>query len=376
LDKDRLDPWGTSSIKDYSRLQSEFGIEPVAPLLSRLKRPSPHMSRGIDFGQRDLGRVLDALGSNKPYAVMSGIKPDGAFHLGNKMTADDMIYFQSLSKKSTVYYAIADVEAYADNGLSFGETSKTAIRNVADILALGLDPDRAVVYKQSEEMRVMRLSMIFSRGVTNNMLKAIYGERQIGLYLSALVQAGDILMPQLPEFGGPKPVLVPVGADQDPHIRLSRDLASRYGSEFKFVPPSAIYHRLELALTGGYKMSKRVPESGFTLDDSSAEASKRVRVAFTGGRNTVEEQRRLGGRPDICPVFDLYRFHFATDDEHVRRVHYECEEGIRLCGDCKQEAIGLVKSFLEGHHKKRDSLMNDAKDLLARSKSYLTSTGR
>ena len=376
MDKDRLDPWGTSSIKDYSRLQSEFGIEPVAPLLSRLKRPSPHMSRGIDFGQRDLGRVLDALGSNKPYAVMSGIKPDGAFHLGNKMTADDMIYFQSLSKKSTVYYAIADVEAYADNGLSFGETSKTAIRNVADILALGLDPDRAVVYKQSEEMRVMRLSMIFSRGVTNNMLKAIYGERQIGLYLSALVQAGDILMPQLPEFGGPKPVLVPVGADQDPHIRLSRDLASRYGSEFKFVPPSAIYHRLELALTGGYKMSKRVPESGFTLDDSSAEASKRVRVAFTGGRNTVEEQRRLGGRPDICPVFDLYRFHFATDDEHVRRVHYECEEGIRLCGDCKQEAIGLVKSFLEGHHKKRDSLMNDAKDLLARSKSYLTSTGR
>jgi len=376
LDKDRLDPWGTSSIKDYSRLQSEFGIEPVAPLLSRLKRPSPHMSRGIDFGQRDLERVLDALENNKPYAVMSGIKPDGAFHLGNKMTADDMIYFQSLSKKSTVYYAIADVEAYADNGLSFGETSKTAIRNVADILALGLDPDRAVVYKQSEEMRVMRLSAIFSRGVTNNMLKAIYGERQIGLYLSALVQAGDILMPQLPEFGGPKPVLVPVGADQDPHIRLSRDLASRYGSEFKFVPPSAIYHRLELALTGGYKMSKRVPESGFTLDDSSAEASKRVRVAFTGGRDTVVEQRRLGGRPEICPVFDLYRFHFATDDEHVRRVHYECEEGIRLCGECKQEAIGLVKSFLEGHHKKRDSLMNDAKDLLARSKSYLTSTGR
>jgi len=376
LDKDRLDPWGASSIKDYSRLQSEFGIEPMAPLLSRFKSPSPHISRGIDFGHRDLGRVLDAMDNNKPYAVMSGIKPDGAFHLGNKMTADDMIFFQSLSKKATVFYAIADVEAYADNGLSFNETSKTAVRNVADILALGLDPDRAVVYKQSEEMRVMRLSTIFSRGVTNNMLKAIYGDRQIGLYMSALVQAGDILMPQLPEFGGPKPVLVPVGADQDPHIRLSRDLADRYRSEFKFVPPSAIYHRLEFALTGGYKMSKRMPESGFTLDDSAVEASKRVRIAFTGGRDTVEEQRRLGGRPDICPVFDLYRFHFARDDGHVERVHYECAEGIRLCGECKQEAIGLVKSFLENHHKKRDSLMDDARDLLARSRSYLESTGK
>jgi tryptophanyl-tRNA synthetase len=376
LEKDTLDPWGTSSIKDYSRLQSEFGIAPVAPLVSRFKNPSTHIRRGIDFGQRDLGRVLDAVDNNKPYAIMSGIKPDGAFHLGNKMTADDMIYFQSLSKKATVFYAIADVEAYADNGLSFAETSKTAIRNVADILALGLDPDHAVVYKQSEEMRVMRMSMIFSRGVTNNMLRAIYGERQIGLYLSALVQAGDILMPQLPDFGGPKPVLVPVGADQDPHIRLSRDLADRYRGEFGFLPPSAIYHRLEFALTGGYKMSKRVPESGFTLDDTPTEASKRVRIAFTGGRDTIEEQRRLGGRADICPIYDLYRFHFAKDDEHVKLVYNECTKGIRLCGECKQEAAGLVKSFLETHHKKRDSMMGDAKELMTKSRNYLTSAGK
>jgi len=376
LEKDTLDPWGTSSIKDYSRLQSEFGIAPVAPLVSRFRNPSPHIRRGIDFGQRDLGRVLDAVDNNKPYAIMSGIKPDGAFHLGNKMTADDMVYFQSLSKKATVFYAIADVEAYADNGLSFAETAKTAIRNVADILALGLDPDHAVVYKQSEEMRVMRMSTIFSRGVTNNMLRAIYGERQIGLYLSALVQAGDILMPQLPDLGGPKPVLVPVGADQDPHIRLSRDLSDRYHSEFGFVPPSAIYHRLEFALTGGYKMSKRVPESGFTLDDTPTEASKRVRAAFTGGRDTTEEQRRLGGRADICPVYDLYQFHFARDDEHVKRVYNECTKGIRLCGECKQEAAGLVKSFLEAHHRKRDSMMGEAKELMAKSRSYLTSTGK
>jgi tryptophanyl-tRNA synthetase len=375
LEKDTLDPWGTSSVKDYARLQSEFGIEPIAPLIPRFKNPSPHISRGIDFGQRDLAKVLDAVDSHKPFAVMSGIKPDGVFHLGNKMTADDMVYFQSLSKEATVYYAVADVEAYADNGLSYEESSKMAVRNVADILALGLDPDRAVVYKQSEEMRVMRMSTIFSRGVTNNMLKAIYGERQIGLYMSALIQAGDILMPQLPEFGGPKPVLVPVGADQDPHIRLSRDLAARYRPDFGFIPPSAVYHRLELSLTGGQKMSKRIPESGFTLDDSPAEASRRVRAAFTGGRDTVEEQRRLGGRPDICPIFDLYRFHFARDDEHNDRVHHECEKGIRLCGECKDEVIGLMKGFLVEHHKKRESMMGDAKELLVKSRKYLSSAG-
>ena len=376
VDKERLDPWGTGAVKDYSRLQSEFGIEPVAPLLPRFKKPSPHLSRGIDFGQRDLGRILDAVDKNKPYAVMSGIKPTGDFHLGTKMTADDMVYFQSLSKKGTVFYAIADVEAYADNGLSFELTSKIATRNVADILALGLDPDRAVVYLQSEELKVMQLGTVFSRGVTNNMLRAIYGERQIGLYLAALFQAGDILMPQLEDLGGPKPVLVPVGADQDPHIRLARDLAARYHDEYGFIPPSAVYHRLMLGLGGSDKMSKRSADSLLTLDDTPRDATQKISNAFTGGRDTVEEQRRLGARADICPVYDLYRFHFAKDDEHVERVYHECTKGIRLCGECKQEVIGLVKTFLESHHKKRDSLVGDAKELMVKSRNYLNSAGK
>ncbi len=376
VDKERLDPWGTSTVKDYSRLQSEFGIEPVAPLLPRFKNPSPHLSRGIDFGQRDLGRILDAVDKNTPYAVMSGIKPTGDFHLGTKMTADDMVYFQSLSKKGTVFYAVADVEAYADNGLSFEQTSKIATRNVADILALGLDPDRAVVYLQSEELKVMQLGTVFSRAVTNNMLRAIYGERQIGLYLAALFQVGDILMPQLEELGGPKPVLVPVGADQDPHIRLARDLAARYHDEYGFIPPSAVYHRLMLGLGGSDKMSKRSTDSLLTLDDTPRDATQKISHAFTGGRDTVEEQRRLGARADICPVYDLYRFHFAKDDEHVKRVYHECTKGIRLCGECKEEAIGLVKTFLEGHHKKRDSLMGDAKELMMKSRNYLNSAGK
>jgi len=375
-EQQRLDPWGSGVVKDYDRLQSEFGIEGVDRLLPRFKRLSPHLSRGIDFGQRDLGRILDAVDSNKPFAVMSGIKPDGTFHLGNKMTADDMVFFQSLSRKATVFYAIADVEAYCDNGISFQESSKMAVQNVADILALGLDPERTVAYMQSEEMRVMRLMTIFSRGITNNMLRAIYGERPIGLYISALVQAGDILMPQLEEFGGPKPVLVPVGADQDPHIRLTRDLAARYHDEFGFIPPSSIYHRLEMALTGGFKMSKRDASSGFTLDEDPRSAAKKVMAAFTGGRATVEEQRRLGAEADKCPVYDLYRFHFAVDDEHVKRVYNECTGGIRLCGECKEEAASLVKKYLEAHQKKRIQLLGDARELLTKNRRYLASAGK
>ncbi|MDG6921021.1 MAG: tryptophan--tRNA ligase [Nitrososphaerota archaeon] len=376
MENERLDPWGNSAVDNYERLRSEFGIEPLKPLLTRFKHPSLHIRRGIDFGQRDLGRVLDAVDSNKSFAVMSGIKPTGVFHLGTKMTADDMVYFQTLSKKATVFYAIADVEAFNDNGLSFQQSSKIAIQNVADILALGLDPERAVVYKQSQEIRVMRMATIFSKAVTNNMLRAIYGERQVGLYLSALIQAGDILMPQLPEFGGPKPVVVPVGADQDPHIRLSRDLANSYREDFGFIPPSAIYHRLIRSLDGSTKMSKRSSNSSFALDEDPSSAAKKVMSGLTGGRPTVEEQRRIGGEAEKCPIYDLYLFHFAAEDEYAKRVYDECYGGIRMCGECKQELAGIVKKYLEEHRRKRDSLMKDAEELLEKSRKSLDSMPR
>jgi len=371
VEEDRLDPWGEGHISNYERLHQEFGIERLDSVLPRLSKPSLHMRRKIDFGHRDLGRIVEATEKDKPFAVMSGIKPSGDFHLGTKMTADDMIYFQSLSKRATVYYCIADVEAYNDNGISFAESSKTAIRNTADILALGLDPERAVVYRQSEEIRVMRLSTIFSSSVTNNMLRAIYGERQIGLYLSALIQVGDILMPQLPEFGGPKPVVVPVGADQDPHIRLARDLANAYKGDFGFIPPSSVYHRLNRGLDGSPKMSKRNPGSSFSLEDQPNLAAKTIMSAFTGGRASIEEQRKLGGEADKCPVYDLYLFHFAVEDDYARRVYDECYKGVRMCGECKQELADLVKKYLAEHRRKRESLMKDAEELLKTSKKRL-----
>ena len=320
---DSLDPWGETSVKNYDRLYSEFGIGRLDELIPPSGRPSLHMRRGIDFGQRDLSKVLDAVDGDRPFAVMSGIKPTGVFHLGTKMTADDMIYFQSLSKRATVFYTIADVEAYNDNGLSFVESSKIAIQNVADILALGLDPEHAIVYKQSEEIRVMRLATIFSRGVTNNMLKAIYGERQVGLYLSALIQAGDILMPQLPEFGGPKPVLVPVGADQDPHIRLARDLANRFHDDFGFVAPSSIYHKLIKSLDGGTRCRSGTglvvhPRRGPFL--RRPEGHGRVHRRKADDRRAEEDRRRGGKVPRLRPLSLPLRPRRRVREEGLRRM--------------------------------------------------------
>jgi tryptophanyl-tRNA synthetase len=371
MSQPELDPWGTTDIKDYDRLYEEFGISPMTEELSGSLKANRYVNRKFIFGHRELQRIVDAVSSGKPYAVMSGIKPTGPFHLGSKVTAEEIIFFQSLSKKSTAFYAIADVEAYCDNGMSMAESSKMAVINAADLLALGLDPSRAVIYKQSDSLAVQDLAFIFSRDATFNTLKAIYGERPIGLYLSAFVQAGDILLPQTKIFGGPKPVLVPVGADQDPHIRLTRDIAQKHSADMGLVPPSAIYHKLVRSLKGDTKMSKRDPMSMITLSDTPKEAHKKILAAFTGGRATVEEQRRLGANPNICPVYDLYLYHFVDDDKVVKTVFDECTSGARLCGECKLQAATYVEAFLQKHQEKRQKMKAKAEELLERSRPFV-----
>ncbi|MEM2463987.1 MAG: tryptophan--tRNA ligase [Candidatus Bathyarchaeia archaeon] len=357
-----LDPFGATVIEDYEKLFTEFGIQPLKPLLPEIPNPFMAMRRGVIFGHRDIERIIEAMKSGRDFAVMSGIKPTGEFHLGTLMTAREIIYFQQ--QGATAFYCVADIEAYEDNGISFEESEKIAVNNVADLLALGFDPKRGYIYRQSREERVKDLAIIFSRGVTLATIKAIYGERHMGLYLSALIQAGDILMPQLEDFGGPKPTVVPVGIDQDPHLRFTRDLADKFYSKYRFIPPSSTYHRLIRALDGSYKMSKRDPMSYFTLDEDPESIKKKIFNAFTGGRPTAEEQRKLGGNPGTCPIFDLYLFHFLEDDKDVIELYNNCKCGNILCGEDKARLAKIVTEFVKDHQRKKRQCMDRAIEIL------------
>jgi tryptophanyl-tRNA synthetase len=357
-----LDPWGTTVVEDYNHLYEEFGIQKFKPLLSKIPNPSMYMRRGIIFGHRDFDRVLETMTQGGDFAVMSGIKPTGDFHLGTLMTARQIIYFQQQGAQA--FYAIADIEAYEDNRLPFKETEKLAIGNVADLLALGFDPKKGYIYRQYKEQRVRDLAIHFGAGVTLATMKAIYGERHIGLYLSALVQAGDILMPQLKDFGGPKPTVVPVGVDQDAHLRLTRDLANKFRRKFKFVPPSSTCHKILKGLDGSPKMSKRNPMSYFTLNETPQAIGKKISSAFTGGRATVDEQKKLGGVPEICPIYEIEMYHFVEDDNDMVETYKCCKCGSLLCGEHKARTKQIVMKFVEDHQRKREKLVDKAREIL------------
>ncbi|RLG37906.1 MAG: tryptophan--tRNA ligase, partial [Candidatus Alkanophagales archaeon] len=371
----RFDPWG-SAVIDYSKVFTEFGISRFEGLLPRVKEPHLYMRRRIVMGHRDYELILEAMERRRPFAVMSGFMPSGKLHLGGKMVMDEIIWHQRMG--AAAFVSIADMEAHAVRRISWRECKKIGVfEYILSLIALGFDPHRGFIYFQSENRLLQDLA--FELGCEANIgeLSAVYGfssDVNVSKCVSVLMQSADILQPQLATFGGPKPTVIPVGFDQDPHIRLTRDVASRvrlftvelvkngdecvrvraktedaasaltevtsklggekrayemhvdvYGEPFEvvervvreveielggygFYPPAATFHRFMRGLGGG-KMSSSKPESYIALTEPPRDAAAKVMNAKTGGRATLEEQRKLGGVPEECIVYELLMFH-------------------------------------------------------------------
>jgi tryptophanyl-tRNA synthetase len=116
-------------------------------------------------------------------------------------------------------------------------------------------------------------------------------------------------------------------------------------------------------LQGG-KMSSSVPESLISLTEDPEEAGKKVKKAKTGGKITLEEQKRSGGNPGDCSVYELLMFHLIEDDKHLEEIYSECICGKRMCGNCKKLAAELITEFLQDHQQLRENARDELDDYL------------
>ena len=350
-------PWEVKGKIDYDKLMKEFGIKPF----SRFAKQMPDnilFRRGIVYGHRDFERILECIKNKKEFAMMTGLMPTGRFHFGHKIIADQIIFYQKLGAK--IYLAVADIEAYATRLGDMKGLRENAIEEyLLNYIALGLKPKNCDFYFQSarssegkKSNAYYRLAEMSARHVTFNEMEAIYGAISPGKVVSALLQVADMLHPELPEFGGPKPVLVPVGFDQDPHLRLARDISKRI-KEFNFIQLSSTYNKFIVGLKGG-KMSSSDPLSYIALSEPpEVAAEKRRKHAFSGGQPTIKEHRKLGGNPDIDVSYQwLYAF-FEPDDKKIKKIYEDYKSGALLTGELKEYLIKKVQTFLKEHQRRR-----------------------
>jgi len=225
----RIDPWSSSiQITDYERLIRDFGLERFDP--AWLPHPPRMFRRGVVFAHRGFEYVKRAIDGKRPFAILSGLMPSGPMHLGKKMVLDQTLYFQGLG--ADIFLLVADIEAYATRNVPFEKAREYAIENyILYYIAFGLKPERCQIYFQSKRTAVKDMGYTMGKKVNWSTMKAIYGfgdQTNMAHVFSPLIQVGDILHVQLEKYGGPRPTIVPVGIDQDPHIRLTRDIASAY----------------------------------------------------------------------------------------------------------------------------------------------------
>ena len=329
-----IDPWGSSQSTDYSRIIEKFGLSSMEGVT--LDSPSRLHRRGVVFAHRDLDMILEAKRLGSPFGVLTGLMPSGKMHLGHSMVIDQVKWFQEQGGDVTI--AVADLESTATRGISLEEGRRIASEEyVANYAALGLDPDKTTVYFQSKRNVVQKLGFQLGKRTNLSELEAIYGfdgSTNLAHVQAPLVQAGDILHPQLDEYGGLRPIVVPVGIDQDPHLRLTRGLAAKTNwfnvSDAKMglqvgvsvqddnasvmgVEPSGrvnkdlqkqVFSRIVNAISGlGYSDIMSNPKHG-TVNIPSATAKDKgaIRIALLG------LEREMGGMGLLAPSSTYHRF--------------------------------------------------------------------
>ena len=223
----RIDPWSSNQSTDYDRIIDQFGLSSLSGL--DLPAPTKLHRRGIVFAHRDLDVILGAHQRKESFGVLTGLMPSGRMHLGHTMVIEQVRYYQEMGADVTI--AVADLESQATRGISLADGKESARKDyVANYAALGLLSDSTEVYFQSQRSAVQRLGFQLGKRTNLNEFESIYGftgETNLAHVQAPMVQVGDILHPQLDEYGGLRPIVVPVGVDQDPHLRLTRGLAGK-----------------------------------------------------------------------------------------------------------------------------------------------------
>ncbi len=283
------------------------------------------------------------------------MQPSGLLHLGNLMGALDN--WRKLQDRYECYYFIADWHALTTNYADTSQIRTNITEMVIDWIAAGLDPEKSVLFQQSQVPEHAVLHVLLSMSTPLPWLERVptYKEKleQIrdkdmhtyGFLGYPVLQAADILIY--------KANFVPVGIDQLPHLELTREICRRFNSFYGEVfpePQPLMTEYPKLPGTDGRKMSKSYNNCLY-LSDGPGEITKKVMAMVT---DPARKRRQDPGNPDVCPLFTLDQI-FAPK-EWVNYVNIECRRAGIGCVDDKKELLKHLLAYLAPLQERRMAL--------------------
>ncbi len=286
---------------------------------------------------------------------VSGIKPTGRPHIGNYFGAMKQYVDMQDSYESFVF--IADLHALTtiQNGKELAENT---LNIVIDYLAIGLDPDRVTIFKQSDLPEVTELAWIFNCITTMPYLMRAHSfkdaqaknkEINVGIFDYPLLMAADILSQDAD--------IVPVGLDQKQHVEIARDTAEKFnkifGETFKLPEPLIlILPQVQTILgTDGRKMSKSY---GNTIElFASDEEIRKALMGIPTDSKGVDEPKD----PEVSNIFSLHKL--FTPKEKLNEIKSRYLEGKIGYKESKEMLIKDIISFTTPLRNRREELAKD-----------------
>ncbi|KXJ13302.1 tryptophan--tRNA ligase, cytoplasmic [Exaiptasia diaphana] len=358
---------------DYNKLIRQFGCSALSQShldrIEKLTGKPPHhlLKRGVFFSHRDLDAMLDMYEKGQPFYLYTGRGPSSeSMHLGHLIPFIFTKYLQEAFNVPLVIQLTDDEKFFLKKHLDIDETYRLAYENAKDIIALGFDPKKTFIFSDIDYIGsssdFYRNILRIQRCITFNQVRATFGfveTDSIGKIAFPAVQAAPAFCNSFPEtFGRRKdvPCLIPCAIDQDPYFRLTRDVAPRVGCH----KPSLIFSTFFPALQGAKtKMSASDPNSSIFLTDTPNQIKKKInKYAFSGGRDTVEEHRELGGDLEVDIPYKYLTF-FLEDDEKLAQIREDYSTGKMLSGEIKKELIQVLQPIVAAQQERRKHVTMD-----------------
>lgn len=294
----------------------------------------------------------------KKGVIFSGMRPTGRLHLGNLLGA--LENWIRLQDDYQCYYCIVDWHAMTTDYENPGRINENVREMAMDWLSCGMDPEKAVIFRQSDVKEHAELHLLLSMVTPlswlercptyKDQLQQIEGRNlaTYGFIGYPVLQAADILLY--------KANAVPVGEDQAAHLELSREIVRRfnyiYGKKV-FPEPETLHNEYRIVLGLDRRKMSKSYDNTIEIAGKPEEIQQKVRMMITDpGRLRKDDP----GNPGICSVF---AFHRIFNAEGLTEVEESCSRGTMGCVACKNNLSQLLLQYLEPIHSRRRELENN-----------------
>lgn len=284
---------------------------------------------------------------------LSGIKPTGILHIGNYFGA--ISQYLELQEETEGFYFIADYHTLNIHPKP-GELTSNTYDIFIDYLALGLNPEKSVIFLQSDIPEVTELTFILSNVTPMALLQRAHAYKDKtdkgeavnhGLFSYPVLMAADILLYDTD--------IVPVGQDQKQHVEFARDIAikfnQQYGEILKLPEPRILETVAVVPGIDGRKMSKSY-ENTIEMFASEKDLKKQIMSIVTDS-TPLEEPKN----PDTCNVFALYKL--FVDKSALEEMRKNYLSGGYGYGHAKKALLEAVLEYFKPYRQKRDELKNN-----------------